>query len=117
MSYGRIPLADFKLVKVLGEGGMGVVYVAKQQSLGREVVFKTLKPMPNAQASKLKASGTFGSVIKHRTDMFLSEAVVTADLFHPNIVPIYELAEAPDGSLFYTMKWVRGDGWHSASRR
>ncbi len=112
LSYGRIPLADFKLVKVLGEGGMGVVYVAKQQSLGREVVFKTLKPMPNAQASKLKASGTFGSVIKHRTDMFLSEAVVTADLFHPNIVPIYELAEAPDGSLFYTMKWVRGDGWH-----
>ena len=112
LSYGRIPLADFKLVKVLGEGGMGVVYVAKQQSLGREVVFKTLKPMPDAQASKLKASGTFGSVIKHRTDMFLSEAVVTADLFHPNIVPIYELAEAPDGSLFYTMKWVRGDGWH-----
>ncbi len=112
LSYGRIPLADFKLVKVLGEGGMGVVYVAKQQSLGREVVFKTLKPMPDAQASKLKASGTFNSVIKHRTDMFLSEAVVTADLFHPNIVPIYELAEAPDGSMFYTMKWVRGDGWH-----
>lgn len=112
LSYGRIPRADFKLVKVLGEGGMGVVYVAKQQSLGREVVFKTLKPMPDAQASKLKASGTFNSVIKHRTDMFLSEAVVTADLFHPNIVPIYELAEAPDGSLFYTMKWVRGDGWH-----
>ncbi|TXT22378.1 MAG: threonine/tyrosine-specific protein kinase [Planctomycetota bacterium] len=91
---------------------MGVVYVAKQQSLGREVVFKTLKPMPDAQASKLKASGTYGSVIKHRADMFLSEAVVTADLFHPNIVPIYELAEAPDGSMFYTMKWVRGDGWH-----
>ncbi len=112
LSYGRIPRADFKLVKVLGEGGMGVVYVAKQQSLGREVVFKTLKPMPDAQASKLKASGTYGSVIKHRSDMFVSEAVVTADLFHPNIVPIYEIAEAPDGSMFYTMKWVRGDGWH-----
>lgn len=112
LSYGRIPRADFKLVKVLGEGGMGVVYVAKQQSLGREVVFKTLKPMPDAQASKLKASGTYGSVIKHRSDMFVSEAVVTADLFHPNIVPIYEMAEAPDGSMFYTMKWVRGDGWH-----
>lgn len=112
LNYGRVPRADFKLLKVLGEGGMGVVYVAKQQSLGREVVFKTLKPMPDAQASKLKASGTYGSVIKHRTDMFFSEAVVTADLFHPNIVPIYELAEAPDGSMFYTMKWVRGDGWH-----
>ena len=113
LNYGRIPRADFKLVKVLGEGGMGIVYVAKQQSLGREVVFKTLKAMPDAQASKLKASGTFNSVIKHRSDMFVSEAVVTADLFHPNIIPIYEMAEAPDGSMFYTMKWVRGDGWHN----
>ncbi len=113
LSYGRIPKADFKLVKVLGEGGMGIVYVAKQQSLGREVVFKTLKAMPDAQASKLKASGTYGSVIKHRSDMFVSEAVVTADLFHPNIIPIYEMAEAPDGSMFYTMKWVRGEGWHN----
>jgi WD40 repeat protein/serine/threonine protein kinase len=112
MQYGVIPRVDFKLVKQLGEGGMGVVYVAKQQSLGREVVFKTLKPIPESQASKMKGSGTINSVIKHRTDMFLSEAVVTADLFHPNIVPIYELARAPDGSLFYTMKWVRGDGWH-----
>ncbi len=113
LQYGPVPRSDFKLVKQLGEGGMGVVYVARQQSLGREVVFKTLKPMAEAQASKLKASGTMNSVIKHRTDMFLSEAVVTADLFHPNIVPIYELARAPDGSLFYTMKWVRGDGWHN----
>ncbi len=113
LSFGRIPKADFKLVKVLGEGGMGIVYVAKQQSLGREVVFKTLKAMPEAQASKLKASGTYGSVIKHRSDMFVSEAVVTADLFHPNIIPIYEMAEAPDGSMFYTMKWVHGDGWHN----
>ena len=112
LQYGANPRVDFKLVKQLGEGGMGVVYVAKQQSLGREVVFKTLKPMAEAQASKMKASGTMNSVIKHRTDMFLSEAVVTADLFHPNIVPIYELAKAPDGSLFYTMKWVRGDGWN-----
>ncbi|MFM9964999.1 MAG: protein kinase domain-containing protein [Planctomycetaceae bacterium] len=113
LHYGLVPKVDFKLVKQLGEGGMGVVYVARQQSLGREVVFKTLKPMAESQASKLKASGTMNSVNKHRTDMFLSEAVVTADLFHPNIVPIYELAKAPDGSLFYTMKWVRGDGWHN----
>lgn len=112
LQFGANPRVDFKLVKQLGEGGMGVVYVARQQSLGREVVFKTLKPMAETQASKLKASGTMNSVIKHRTDMFLSEAVVTADLFHPNIVPIYELAKAPDGSLFYTMKWVRGDGWN-----
>lgn len=112
LQFGANPRVDFKLTKQLGEGGMGVVYVAKQQSLGREVVFKTLKPMAEAQASKMKASGTMNSVIKHRTDMFLSEAVVTADLFHPNIVPIYELAKAPDGSLFYTMKWVRGDGWN-----
>ncbi|HLQ44791.1 MAG TPA: serine/threonine-protein kinase, partial [Planctomycetaceae bacterium] len=112
MHYGELTKVDYRLVKQLGEGGMGIVYVARQQSLGREVVFKTLKPMATAQLDKLKASGTLKSVVKHRTDMFVSEAVVTADLFHPNIVPIYDMGEGPDGSLFYAMKWVRGTPWN-----
>lgn len=112
LDYPIKPAPDYRLNKKLGEGGMGVVYVAQQASLGREVVFKTLKPMPTAQQDKLKASGQFKSVNTHRSQMFVSEAVVTADLFHPNIVPIYDMGEAPDGSLFYTMKWVRGTGWN-----
>ncbi len=112
MSYGDETFGDYRLVKQLGEGGMGVVYVAKQSSLARDVVFKTLKPMAPDQQEKLKSEGRYKSIIDHRTKMFLSEAVVTADLFHPNIVPIYELGEAPDGSLFYAMKWVRGEPWH-----
>ncbi len=116
MQYGIVPKVDYRLVKVLGEGGMGIVYVARQQSLGREVVFKTLKPMPAAQVDKLKTSGSLKSTVKHRTEMFLSEAVVTADLFHPNIVPIYDMGESPDGSLFYAMKWVRGVPWNKQLR-
>ncbi|MCX7418896.1 MAG: protein kinase [Planctomycetia bacterium] len=113
LQHGRVTSkSDYRLVKQLGEGGMGVVYVARQQSLGREVVLKSLKPMPSTQADKLKSMGTFDKVIKHRTDMFVSEAVVTADLFHPNIVPIYDMGTANDGSLFYAMKWVRGVPWN-----
>lgn len=112
LAFGDRERTDYRVMRQLGEGGMGVVYVARQASLGREVVMKTLKPMPAEQASKLKSSGRHSAVIQHRTQMFLSEAVVTADLFHPNIVPIYDLGEAPDGSLFYTMKWVRGIPWN-----
>ncbi len=113
LQHGRVTSkSDYRLVKQLGEGGMGVVYVARQQSLGREVVLKSLKPMPSTQIDKLKSIGTFDKVIKHRTDMFVSEAVVTADLFHPNIVPIYDMGTANDGSLFYAMKWVRGVPWN-----
>jgi serine/threonine protein kinase len=42
---------------------------------------------------------------------FLAEAVVTGDLEHPNIVPIYDVGSAKDGSLFYSMKKVQGTPW------
>ena len=44
-------------------------------------------------------------------DLFLSEAVVTSNLVHPNIVPIHDMGCMEDGTLFYSMKWVRGKPW------
>ena len=44
-------------------------------------------------------------------DKFLSEAVVTGDLDHPNIVPIYDLGTNESGALFYSMKRVQGTPW------
>ena len=44
-------------------------------------------------------------------DKFLSEAVVTAELDHPNIVPIHDLGSNADGALFYSMKRVQGTPW------
>ena len=88
---------DYELVTKLGEGGMGVVYVARQRSIDREVALKMLK----AKTAK----------DKEQRAKFLSEAVVTGELDHPNIVPIYDVGASPDDALFYAMKKVEGTPW------
>ena len=88
---------DYELIKKLGEGGMGVVYVARQRSIDREVALKMLK----AKTAK----------DKEQRAKFLSEAVVTGELDHPNIVPIYDVGASPDDALFYAMKKVEGTPW------
>lgn len=95
--------ADYDLIKMLGQGGMGVVYWARQASIDRNVAIKMLKPdmaKDNAQRNK-----------------FLAEAVITGDLDHPNIVPIYDLGKNPEGALFYAMKKVQGTPWDKAITR
>ncbi|OHB85779.1 MAG: hypothetical protein A2V98_11205 [Planctomycetes bacterium RBG_16_64_12] len=89
--------ADYELVSQLGEGGMGVVYAARQASIDRTVAVKMLKP---TGADDAEARGKF-----------LSEAVVTGDLEHPNIVPIYDVGRSEAGNLFYSMKRVKGTPW------
>jgi len=88
---------EYELIKVLGEGGMGVVYDARQTSIDRNVAVKMLKPA-TAGNEKQRAK-------------FLAEAVVTGDLDHPNIVPIYDVGRNTKGSLFYSMKKVQGTPW------
>ncbi|PQO26306.1 WD40 repeat domain-containing serine/threonine protein kinase [Blastopirellula marina] len=94
--------SDYELISVLGEGGMGTVYAADQKSVRRRVAIKTLKSRGG----------------KRRDDRakFLSEAVLTGFLDHPNIVPIHELGQTHDGTLFYSMKLVSGTPWHEAIR-
>ncbi len=89
--------SDYEILELLGEGGMGVVYAARQASIDRTVAVKMLK----ADMAKNK---------DHR-EKFLSEAVVTGDLDHPNIVPIYDLGANEAGALFYSMKRVVGTPW------
>lgn len=88
---------EYELTKVLGEGGMGIVYEGRQTSIDREVAVKMLKP---------------NTALDEKTRMkFLAEAVVTGDLDHPNIVPIYDVGTNEDGALFYSMKKVQGTPW------
>lgn len=88
---------DYELLDIIGEGGMGVVYAAHQSSIARTVAVKMLKP-----SAKLRDD---------QRDKFISEAVVTGELDHPNIVPIYDLGSNDQGALFYSMKRVRGIPW------
>ena len=88
---------DYQIIDVLGKGGVGVVYSAKQTSIDRNVALKMLHPKMSKDQS-------------HR-DKFLIEAVVIGDLNHPQIVPIYDLGKNNNNDLFYTMKEVEGTPW------
>ncbi|MEO1529459.1 MAG: serine/threonine-protein kinase, partial [Planctomycetota bacterium] len=103
--------SDYRLIRLLGRGGMGNVYVAKQTSLDRVIAVKVIKPLPKAKREKLRDSGRLETVEHDRRQQFLSEAVVTSDLDHPNIVPIHDIAVASDDTLFYAMKRVVGEPW------
>ena len=89
---------DYELLNVIGEGGMGVVYAAKQSAIARTVAVKMLKKNDAESAEQ--------------RDKFISEAVVTGELDHPNIVPIYDLGSNDSGALFYSMKRVKGTPWN-----
>ncbi|MCA9229491.1 MAG: protein kinase [Planctomycetales bacterium] len=89
---------DYELINIIGEGGMGVVYAARQSAIARTVAVKMLK-QADGQSNEQR-------------EKFISEAVVTGELDHPNIVPIYDLGANDSGALFYSMKRVRGTPWN-----
>jgi serine/threonine protein kinase len=77
----------YELVSILGRGGMGIVYLARDTVLDREVALKIVE-------------GSAGDT---------NEARILARLEHPGIVPVHDFGQLPDGRLFYAMKRVRGD--------
>ena len=89
---GSLPMVDpsvFAKGDVLARGGMGRITRARDRRLGRDVAIKEVL------APELRAR-------------FEREAMITARLQHPAIVPIYEAGSWPDGSAFYTMRLVTG---------
>jgi WD40 repeat protein/serine/threonine protein kinase len=88
-------LDDFRILREIGRGGMGVVYEAEQVSLGRHVALKVLsqKILADPQ-TKLR---------------FEREAKAAAKLHHTNIVPVFGLGEY-DGTPYYVMQFIPGLG-------
>lgn len=101
--------ADYEIVSALGKGGMGEVWLARQTSLNREVALKQIRTGDRSKTSAQK--------IKSARNSFLAEAVVTGDLNHPNIVPVYDVGSDADGNLLYSMKVVRGTSWDRLIKR
>jgi len=87
------PLGDFRIVREVGRGGMGVVYEAMQLSLGRRVALKVL---PFAASFDTK-----------RLQRFKTEAHAAAQLHHTNIVPVYAVG-CDRGMHFYAMQLIEG---------
>ncbi|MBL8783632.1 MAG: serine/threonine protein kinase, partial [Deltaproteobacteria bacterium] len=89
----------------IGRGGIGRVLIAHDAHLGREVAVKELLSRPDEKTGSKSSTNPRESLVAAR---FLREARLTGQLEHPNIVPVYELGRRPDGTLYYTMKVVRG---------
>ena len=87
------PLGDFRIIREIGRGGMGVVYEAFQLSLGRMVALKVLP---------------FASALNPRNlQRFKNEAQAAAQLHHTNIVPVYAVGHER-GVHFYAMQLIEG---------
>jgi predicted Ser/Thr protein kinase len=93
---------EYSLQRELGRGGMGVVYLARDVQLDRDVAIKVL---PAALAATPSAR-----------ERFLREARMAAGLSHPHIVPIHRVSEA-DGFVFFVMSYVEGETLGERLRR
>lgn len=95
----------YELIRRLDRGGMGVVYLARDIELGRDVALKVL------------AVSDEGGILAER---MLREARHLARLEHPHIVPVHDVGRLADGRVYYAMKLVRGerlDAWRRQPRK
>ena len=93
---GQIIGNRYRITGVIGEGGMGVVYVGEQQmgSTIRKVAVKTLHPHLSKDENVLKR--------------FHRECGTVAQLEHPNTIKVYDFGSTPDGTLYIAMEFVAG---------
>ncbi len=84
---------QFEIIELVGQGGMGAVYKARQPALDRLVALKILPPQTSADAGF--------------ADRFTREARALAKLSHPNIVAVHEFGQA-DGLHYFVMEYVEG---------
>ncbi|EDM76994.1 serine/threonine kinase family protein [Plesiocystis pacifica SIR-1] len=99
-----VKVGRFSIVRKLGAGGMGVVYMAYDEELDRRVAVKLLRSTD---------TDTIGRARMKR------EAQAMARLSHPNVVTVYEV-DSHEGQLFVAMEYVEGDdlrGWLDAGAR
>ncbi len=102
----------YEVLSVLGRGGMGIVYLARDTALDREVA---LKVVDRAATDRGTNAGT--EAVTSRA--LGGEARILARLEHPGIVPVHDFGELPDGRAYYAMKRVRGerlDKWLTPER-
>ncbi len=87
-------IGNYELIKILGEGGMGVVYLAEHPEIGRRVAIKLLRSTSGERDNS--------------TRRFKDEARLLVKLKHPNIVETSDYGRTPDGQLYYVMELLEG---------
>jgi serine/threonine-protein kinase len=94
--------AGYRIESVLGQGGMGAVYLATHVRLGRRAALKLLLPVH-----------ALDDAFRER---FVRESQIAASLDHPNVVPVYD-ADEEQGVLYIAMRYVEGEDLGSLLRR
>jgi serine/threonine-protein kinase len=82
-------------VDQLGEGGMGVVYVGRHETLGRRVVMKVLQPELSRHAEMVQR--------------FFNEARAATEIRHPGIVQVFDFGTTPEGRAYFVMELLEGE--------
>lgn len=91
---GQMVAGRFEITRLLGEGGMGKVYLATQHPMGRRVALKVMRSDLVAEQASVRR--------------FFREAVAISRLQHPNTVTLFDYGEAEDGALFIAMEYLDG---------
>jgi serine/threonine-protein kinase PpkA len=88
-----VQIPGYRIIKLLGEGGMATVYLAVQESLDREVALKVMSPM-------LAANESF-------CEQFIKEGRITAQLTHPNLVTVHDIG-SHSGAFYLATEFLPG---------
>ena len=95
LESGTMLDGKYRVVRQLGEGGMGIVYEAQHPLLQKTVAIKVLRP----ELAQLE----------ERRDRFEAEARATAAVGHPNIIAVTDMGETPEGALYFVMDRLIGE--------
>ena len=93
-SMGETVSGRFIIKRLLGEGGMGKVYLAEQLPMGRKVALKVLRPDLSSDEGAVKR--------------FFREALAVSRLQHPNTVTLFDYGESEKGDVFIAMEYLEG---------
>ncbi len=89
----------FRIIRKHAQGGLGIVFVAEDEDIRREVALKQIRP----------DFGTHSAI----ESKFNQEAQITGQLEHPGIVPVYALGTDSNGRPYYAMRFIKGEDLHS----
>ncbi|MBL9099881.1 MAG: serine/threonine protein kinase [Myxococcales bacterium] len=92
---GRVIDDRYRIIEVLGEGGMGAVYVAEHLKLRKQVAVKTIRTEFADDA--------------HLTERFVREALATGQIEHPHVVSAMDFGHLPEGGAYLVVQLVRGE--------
>ncbi|MBQ7207476.1 MAG: protein kinase [Lentisphaeria bacterium] len=96
-------MGNYRGVRPIGLGGVGAVFSGNEPGTDREVAIKILRPQYKYSRERIEA--------------FIREARATAQIDHPNVVPVYRLGVFDDEGVFFSMKRVRGETLREVVRK